>query len=121
MEIAIILMFVIIFALFITGMLINRKERIKERDEMFYEGEVKFGENPDGSKVAPSNSIDVVDELSKTLTNELEKVTKTRKKKPAKKKKPEFPIEPAIIKPKAKRGRKPKNKDKKGGDDMLLS
>jgi hypothetical protein len=88
---------------------------------MFYDGEVKFDENPDGFKIAPSDSIDAVAELSKTLSNELEKATKPKKKKPAKKKKPEFPIEPAIIKTKAKRGRKPKNKDKKGGDDMLLS
>lgn len=121
MEIAIILTFVIIFALFITGMLINRKERIRERSEMFYEGDVKFGETQDGSKIVPSNSIDVVDELSKTLTSELEKATKPKKKKPAKKKKPEFPVDPVSTKPKSKRGRKPKNKDKKGGDEMLLS
>ena len=125
MEIAIILMFVIIFALFITGMLINRKERIKERNEMFYDGEVKFGENADVSKIAPSDSIDVVAELSKTLIDELENATrnstKPKKKKQIKKGKPEFPIEPVIVKPKSKRGRKPKNKDKKGGDDMLLS
>lgn len=125
MEIAIILALLLVILLpsviLIIGIRREKKKRIEERDEMFYEGEVKFGENPDGSKVAPSNSIDVVDELSKTLTNELEKATKPKKKKPAKKKKPEFPVEPVIVKPKSKRGRKPKNKDKKGGDDMLLS
>jgi hypothetical protein len=125
MEIAIILALLLVILLpsviLIIGIRREKKKRIEERDEMFYEGEVKFGENSDGSKVAPSNSIDVVDELSKTLTNELEKATKPKKKKPAKKKKPEFPVEPVIVKPKSKRGRKPKNKDKKGGDDMLLS
>jgi hypothetical protein len=131
MEIAIILMFVIIFALFITGMLIKRKERIKERDEMFYEGDLKSEESRDIKKPKTNNSkktkaplthsIDAVSEISKILSDEVEKISKPKGKKPVKKKKPEFPIGDSVIKPKSKRGRKPKNKDKKGGDQMLLS
>ena len=131
MEIAIILMFVIIFVLFITGILINRKERIKERDEMFYEGDVKSEESHDIKKPKTNNSkktkdslthsIDAVSEISRILSDEVEKISKPKKKKPAKKKKPEFPVEPISTKPKSKRGRKPKNRDRKGGDEMLLS
>ncbi len=119
MEIAIILLLCIALpiVIMVIGIKKSRRERIEERDEMFYDGDVKFGENADGTPIA----IDAVAEISKTLHAEVEKITKPKKKKPARKKKSEFPIEPVATKPKSKKVRKSKNKDKKGDDQMLLS
>lgn len=121
MEIAIILALVLLVVLptviMVIGIKKSRRERIEERDEMFYEGDVKFGENADGTPIA----IDAVAEISKILHDEVEKIVKPKKKKPARKKKSEFPIEPVVTKSKSKKGKKPKNKDKKSDDQMLLS
>jgi hypothetical protein len=118
MEIAIILLLCILLpaVIAVIGIRKAKKERIKERDEMFYDDSNESRMDLDNSE---KDGMDAVSLVSKILSDEVEKVTKPKKKKPAKKKKPEFPIEP--VKPKSKRGRKPKNKDKKGGDQMLLS
>jgi len=126
MEAVIILLVCIVLpvVIMVIGIKKSKKERIEERDEMFYEGDVKFGENADGTPIEINDTpapIDAVEEVTKILTDEVEKITKPKKKKPGRKKKSEFPIEPVAPKPKSKRGRKPKNKDKKGGDQMLLS
>jgi hypothetical protein len=105
----------------IIGIKKARKKRIEERDEMFYEGEVKLGETPGGFPIETVTPIDAVSVITKILGDEVEKAMKPKKKKPSRKKKSEFPIEPVASKPKSKRGSKPKNKDKKGGDQMLLS
>ena len=152
MQTVIILLVILIpIVIAIVGIIKAKKKRIEERDEMFYDGDVKFGENADGVPVG----IDAVAEISKILREELDKATKTnntthefdkskndkraktiianwevkketeaslvktKRKKPAKKKKSEFGIEPIAAKPKSKRVTKPKNKD--GGDQMLLS
>lgn len=121
----IILVFVLFVVLpaviLIIGIQKEKKKRIKERDEMFYEGDVKMGENPDASAILPTKSIDAVEVITKILTDEVEKATKPKRKKPIRKKKSEFPIDPAQVKPKPKKERKPKNDNKKGGDEMLLS
>jgi hypothetical protein len=116
------LLFVVLPAvILIIGIQKEKKKRIRERDEMFYEGDVKMGENPDGSVISPTKSIDAVSEITKILSDEVEKATKPKRKKPIRKKKSEFPIEPTQIKPKPRKARKPKNDNKKGGDEMLLS
>ena len=131
MEIVILLAFVLSIVLptviMVIGIQKAKKERIEERDEMFYDGDVKFGENPDGTPIEAGSSdpevyaIDAVEEISKTLASEVENATKPKKKKPAKRKKPEFPIEPVKSKSKSKGTRKPKNKGKKDDDQLLLS
>jgi hypothetical protein len=121
-DVIILLLILIPVVIVIIGIKKEGKKRIEERDEMFYEGEVKLGENTDGSPTDTKNpSIDAVSVITKILGDEIEKNKKPKKKKPRRKKKPEFPIEPVPVEPKSKRGRKPKNKDKKGGDQMLLS
>jgi hypothetical protein len=121
MGILVILALLLVIVILLIGIKKEKKKRIKERNEMFYDSDMKFEENQDGIKVFPSNSIDAVEVLSKILSNELEMAIKSGKKKSTRKKKPEFPIEPVVTKPKSKKGKKPKNKDKKGGDEMLLS
>jgi hypothetical protein len=119
-NVIILLVILIPVVLSIIGIVLEKKKRSKERNEMFPADEVKLEKKP---KIKPE-SIDAVAEISKILQEEVEKAVKPKSKrgrKPGKKKKPEFPIEPTVIKPKSKRGRKPKNKDKKDDDQMLLS
>jgi len=118
-NVIILLVILIPVVISIIGIVLEKKKRSKERNEMFPVDEVKL-KKPQRDKPA---TIDAVTELSKILQDEVEKAVKseTKRKKQQKKKKPEFPIETAATKPKSKRGRKPKNKDKKDDDQMLLS
>jgi hypothetical protein len=120
MKIAIILLLFILLpaVIAVIGIRKAKKERIRERDEMFYDDSDESQIDSDNSK---KDGIDAVSLISGILGEEVEKAVKLKKKKPERKKKSEFPIEPVATKPKSKRGRKPKNKDKKGGDQMLLS
>lgn len=120
--IASLLAIVLPIIILVIGIQREKKKRTEERNEIFSVDETKI--------VKPikikTESIDAVAELSKILQDEVEKATKSKTKpvikKQIKKKKSEFPIEPTDhIKPKSKRGRKPRNNDKKGGDQMLLS
>lgn len=103
----------------------EKNKRVNERDKMFHDDGVKSEKSIKRKSISPKG-IDAVEEISKILKDDVEKAikseTKSIRKKPVKSKKPEFPIEPAdSIKPKSRRGRKPRNKDKNSGDQMLLS
>jgi hypothetical protein len=123
-TIACILTFVIPTIMVIIGIRKEKNKRLDERDKMFREDEIKFKKK----QKAKPESIDAVEVLSNILQDEVKKITESPVKPKLKtgrkpgKKKPEFPIEPnGTVKYKSKRGRKPKNNDKKGGDQMLLS
>ena len=125
-NVIVLLVILIPVVISIIGIRLEKKKKARERNEMFPTDEVKLEKKP---KIKPV-VIDAVSVLSDILQDEVEKLTaessvkpkSKRGRKPTKKKKPEFPIEPTEpVKPKSKRGRKPKNKDKKGGDQMLLS
>ena len=125
-NVIVLLVILIPVVISIIAIVLEKKKKVIERNEMFPTDEVRLEKKP---KIKPV-VIDAVSVLSDILRDEVEKLTdestvkpkSKRGRKPAKKKKPEFPIEPTEpAKPKSKRGRKPKNKDKKGGDQMLLS
>ena len=86
MEIVVILSLLLVIVLpsviLLVGIKKEKKKRIEERNEMFYEGEVKFGEDENGSPLVLPDGLDAEEELAKILTSEIEKSTKPKKKKP---------------------------------------